>query len=506
MNTKRYNWIFYFIIITIITTLIVQFYWNYKNYQLNKQRVHNEIKESFEDAVDDYITRSDVAIYLNSFRRNENPQNDYIKTMDSLFIIFPLVNEKYKLEKSYYLNNKDSLPKKRKISKNYSLDSIVKKFSSPLLNQKKITVKSFDTIKNYTKIVTVKDNSYFQNKLKMIIDIMDERILDINEIDSLLKNSLDGKKINANYSFEYSIKDKKIINFEDFSQNNFKILRSDSPRLPSKSNLKLKYTSPSIEILKRSFTGILLSLLLSLAVISSLFYLLKVIQQQKQLAEIKNDLISNITHEFKTPITTVSTALEAITSFNVVQDVEKTKKYIAISEHQIQKLHLMVEKLLETATLDSEKLLLKEEPIDIIHLLEKLSNKHQLFTTEKEILFSSNIETLTIQVDPFHLENAISNLLDNAIKYGGNMIKLICKDSNKEIEISVSDNGLGIDKNQQEKIFDKFYRVPKGNTHDVKGFGIGLYYTKKIIEKHKGSIQLTSTPEATTFKILLPHE
>ena len=237
-----------------------------------------------------------------------------------------------------------------------------------------------------------------------------------------------------------------------------------------------------------------------------MFYLLKIINQQKELAIVKNDLISNITHEFKTPIATVSTAIEAIENFNVLDDKEKTKKYLAMSSIQLKKLHLMVEKLLETATLDSEQLILKKENIDIVEIIEKQVTKHQLITKDKEILFSSNIKPIYLNIDIFHFENVLSNLVDNAIKYGGNKIEININSILNSVEISVADNGQGIDKNLQDRIFDKFYRIPKGNTHDVKGFGIGLYYSKKIIEKHNGLLNLEATKTNTIFKITMPNE
>jgi two-component system phosphate regulon sensor histidine kinase PhoR len=266
------------------------------------------------------------------------------------------------------------------------------------------------------------------------------------------------------------------------------------------------YDNPSYEALKRSTTGILLSLLLSLLIISCLFYLLKIINQQKELAVVKNDLISNITHEFKTPIATVAAALEAIENFNVLEDPEKTKKYLSLSSVHLKKLHQMVEKLLETASLDSEQLLLKKETVDIIELIEKLVNKHKLLTHKKELIFATNLQPIYVCIDLFHFENAISNLIDNAIKYGGNQIQININSILRLTEITIADDGTGIEKNQQEKIFDKFYRVPRGNTHDVKGFGIGLYYCKKIIEKHRGTIKLTSDKKQTIFKITIPNE
>jgi signal transduction histidine kinase len=166
----------------------------------------------------------------------------------------------------------------------------------------------------------------------------------------------------------------------------------------------------------------------------------------------------------------------------------------------------MVEKLLETATLDSEQLILKKETIDIVETIEKLVIKYQFLHSKKEIHFSSNLKPIYLKVDHFHFENVISNMIDNAVKYGGNNIKITINSVLNSTEISVTDDGNGIDKNQQEKVFDKFYRVPKGNTHNVKGFGIGLYYSKKIIEKHMGTIRLTSDKKQTIFKIIIPNE
>jgi two-component system phosphate regulon sensor histidine kinase PhoR len=237
-----------------------------------------------------------------------------------------------------------------------------------------------------------------------------------------------------------------------------------------------------------------------------LFYLLKVIRQQKELATIKNDLISNITHEFKTPIATVSSAIEALQNFNALEDKEKTKKYLLMSAVQLKKLHQMVEKLLETATLDSEQLILNKETSNIIETIEQLVVKYQFLHAEKEISLIFNAQPAYLNIDNFHFENALSNLIDNAIKYGGHQIKITVNIILNTTEISVTDTGNGIEKHQQEKIFDKFYRIPKGNTHNVKGFGIGLYYSKKIIEKHKGTLSVSSAKNNTIFKIILPNE
>ena len=176
-----------------------------------------------------------------------------------------------------------------------------------------------------------------------------------------------------------------------------------------------------------------------------------------------------------------------------------------MSTQQLAKLNLMVEKLLETATLDSENLDLKRENVDAAVLIETMAERYQLHHQEKDINVQFKSDSAIINVDLFHFENALNNILDNAIKYGGDSIWIDLSRTNEETLISISDNGQGIPKANHEKIFEKFYRVPKGNTHDVKGFGIGLYYTKTIVEKHGGSIDLKSDNHLTTFKISIPN-
>ncbi|SNR17335.1 sensor histidine kinase [Tenacibaculum jejuense] len=536
MNTKKHNWILYFIVVTIFTTIAVQFYWNYKNYQQNKLRVMNEIQISLDNAIEKYFTDLSKANHF-SIITPKNDSKSSVKVGNVMKDIFLSIDNTRYPKKEKKAKTKEEAKDSTSLTfqslvittdnsneyKNtaFVVDSFFSKKKKNILSHVHTdSIYCADSVNciQTTGLSSVGDKiKVFKGKkaadsLKLIKGIqtlfiaIQNDTMNHSKIDTILKKELEKKQISVDYSFEYYKQDTIHTSFATKPVQTFATIESKSTFLGPDKRFKMKYSNPSAEALKRSFTGILLSLLLSLAVVFSLFYLLKIINDQKELAEIKNDLISNITHEFKTPITTVSTALEAINNFNAIEDKEKTKKYVSISESQIKKLHVMVEKLLETATLDSEKLLLKEEAVEIVSLLEKLSRKHQLFTTNKKIDFISNIEDLVIKVDEFHLENAISNLIDNAIKYGGDKIQFEFKSTSKDLQITVTDNGKGIDKNQQDKIFDKFYRVPKGNTHDVKGFGIGLYYTKKIIEKHNGTIQLHSIPGQTTFKITMSYE
>ena len=473
MNSRKYNWILYLISLTIVITIAVQLYWNYKNYIQNKQYVINEIQQCLDSAIEEYVAEQSKEEFLTMKESNDS----YIeKKSDSILL--------------------ESLSKKIKqnfgFKKTFSIDSKIK------TRTPKIFI--FSNEKNDANLDLLK-------KVKTIFKTLKNDTLNLSKIDSILTNSLINKKIISSFYLHHTKNDSLIYNSKKSRQPTYQLsANAKTTYLPLNEKISLFYSGTTKEILRRGFIGILLSFILSFAIIASLFYLLKIINKQKELAEIKNDLISNITHEFKTPITTISTVIEAMQSFNALNDIEKTKKYLSISSIQLKKLHQMVEKFLETAALDSEKLILKKETSDIVEMIKKNTVKYQLVNSCKKINFSSVINKFPMRIDIFHFENAISNLIDNAIKYGGDSIEVSINKTINEIEIFISDNGSGIEKNQHEKIFDKFHRVPRGNTHDVKGFGIGLYYTRKIIEKHGGFIKLLPSQKKTIFKINIPYD
>jgi two-component system phosphate regulon sensor histidine kinase PhoR len=273
---------------------------------------------------------------------------------------------------------------------------------------------------------------------------------------------------------------------------------SRSTFLPAGKSLDLYYDTSYLTLFKRGLVEVLSSVLFLGILAFAFYYLYQTIKNQKEIAEIKQDLIANITHEFKTPIATTLTAIEGIQQFNPSKDPEKTDRYLDISKVQLQKLDQMVEKLLETAALDSDQLVLKKEGIDPAPVLTQLVQKFQTLDPEKEFTLLLPHSCSPIEVDPFHFEQVISNLLDNAVKYGGNRIELRLAQSTAT-QIQVEDNGGSLSPEQAKHIFEQFYRVPKGNLHDVKGFGIGLYYVKKIMEKHGGSVSLQASKNSTRF-------
>ncbi len=361
---------------------------------------------------------------------------------------------------------------------------------------------------NITSVKVINDSLFDDAEVRgdfarqILISFTEE--MDYAELHKLVVEELKRKSLDIEFAFRGLRVDGTKIDYNEPDRKKFGMTtQANSIYQLGPESLEMRYTNASMAILQRGLTDLIISMLISLTVIGALLYLYRIINRQKQLAEIKNDLISNITHEFKTPIATVATAIEGIANFNERNDPGKTKKYLDISSQQLKKLNVMVEKLLETATLDTDALQLNKTPVNLSLLLHTMVEKYSMMATAKTIDLLDETNDVVIEADAFHLENALSNLIDNAVKYGGQRIAVSLARQQSTVQVVVRDDGGFIEKGHKERVFDKFYRIPKGNQHDVKGFGIGLYYTKKIIEKHGGTIELILAPNSTSFEVAI---
>ncbi len=238
------------------------------------------------------------------------------------------------------------------------------------------------------------------------------------------------------------------------------------------------------------------SLLLLLLTSGCFVFMLRTILRQKKLSDIKNDFINNMTHELKTPIATVTAAVEALLHFGALNDPRKTEEYLHISQNNLQRLSDLVEKVLNLAVEDKQELEFQTEPVSLAEMLCELAANHRI-KAAKTVVFNMHIPFgTTVQVDRMHFGNVINNLIDNAVKYSYDRVTI---SFNYEQEphgwqLTVADNGIGIPKAYQASVFDRFFRVPTGDLHQVKGFGLGLAYVRQVVEKHGGSISLASEP------------
>ena len=251
------------------------------------------------------------------------------------------------------------------------------------------------------------------------------------------------------------------------------------------------------------------NLLLVSLIIVSLIIMFKTILTQKKLSEMKSDFISNMTHEFKTPISTISLACEAMNDSDMIgEDTTSIKPYVRMINDENKRLGILVERILQSASLEKKEIQLNKEDVLLNELLENLVQKarFRIESSNGKIELTMPSEFIRVSCDKMHTTNAISNLIDNAIKYstGSPDIRIELSQKGKEIELRISDKGIGIKKEYINKIFNKLYRIPTGNIHNVKGFGLGLSYVKAIVEIHGWKIYVNSRPEqGSVFTLIL---
>lgn len=262
-------------------------------------------------------------------------------------------------------------------------------------------------------------------------------------------------------------------------------------------------------LLKQMWVMLSASSILIISIMLLFAYTISTIIRQKKLSELKNDFINNMTHEFKTPVSTIALACEALNDSDIKNSEELTQSYINIINDENQRLGIMAEKILQTALMEKGEFKLKKEILNIHEVLDDVIERMKLPIKSKNgIVFKDYANSdIMIVADRFHIGNMLYNIVDNAIKYTPeNLILNIKTQTLKDgVSIEITDNGIGISKANINKIFEKLYRVPTGNIHNVRGFGLGLNYVKTIIFLHRGNVSVDSElKKGSTFKIFLP--
>lgn len=232
-------------------------------------------------------------------------------------------------------------------------------------------------------------------------------------------------------------------------------------------------------------------------------------RQQLRLTELKNEFIQNMTHELKTPISTVGVAIEALQNFDALSDPVRTREYLQISQHELNRLRLLVDKVLRMSSFEQGVQVLKKEPVDVKKMVEEVlgAMKLQFEKYRAEVHFSVSGQHFWLQGDRLHLVSVLYNLLENALKYSplSPQITVHLAETERQLTLQVSDQGRGIPKEYQNRIFDKFFRVPTGQVHDVKGHGLGLNYVAGVLRLHQGRVEVRSMEgEGTVFTVILP--
>lgn len=330
----------------------------------------------------------------------------------------------------------------------------------------------------------------------------------IVELDSAFQKRLDEQNLEISFAIN-KIDGKRVVSKEHADEKDKEPAFNEVPvgfRNPI--TYKLTIHNKTAFIFKRIAIPILFSVFLVAFTVLSFSLLYRNLLRQNRLANIKNEFISNITHELKTPIATVSVAIEALRSFNANLDTERTKEYLDISANELQRLSLLVDKVLKLSMFEKREIELQYETLDMKNLVEEVTSSLRLQFEKHHAQVSVSSEGDTIlEGDRLHLVSVIFNLLDNAIKYSADApkIDLEITGNDKKVNLVISDSGIGIPEEYKGKIFEKFFRVPTGNLHNAKGYGLGLSYVAHVINRHKGAIDVESIPgDGSKFIISLP--
>ena len=256
---------------------------------------------------------------------------------------------------------------------------------------------------------------------------------------------------------------------------------------------------------------IVTSISFTLIILAAFYLTVRTMLRQKNLAKIKNDFINNMTHEFKTPIATISLAVDAMRNEKVINDREKLGYFNGIIKEENQRMNRQVETILKASQLEKQEVDLNRQPIHVHNLIQDVVDNFTLQLEDKkgEILLSLNAPNDLISADEVHFSNLVNNLVENAVKYAKDnippVIKLTTQSNGKYFTMKIEDNGIGMNKDTVKRVFERFYRAHTGNVHNVKGFGLGLSYVKTMVEAHDGSIKAESTlGKGSTFTLDLP--
>jgi two-component system phosphate regulon sensor histidine kinase PhoR len=343
-----------------------------------------------------------------------------------------------------------------------------------------------------------------------------ENRLDSAQVDTLLAQAFADKRIDADYQWQVAkIKDKEPIFGQPIASVNNTVYQEalfPSDIFNSETMLRVAIPHQKRYVLGQIGLPLASSALLMLTVMGCFAYAVQTIVRQKKLSEMKTDFINNMTHELKTPIATVGMACEALNDPDLAGQPNIQQRYLGIIGQENKRLAQQVEKVLQISRLERSQISLKPEELDVHQLLSKLADTYQLqLPGPDQLQLQLHAEQATLLADPMHLNSIFGNLLDNAIKYSGDLplIKITSRNvslnQQPALQVVITDNGIGIARENLNRIFDKFYRVPTGNIHNVKGFGLGLAFVKYSVEAHHGTIRVDSKLEqGSTFTVTLP--
>ena len=529
MNKHSIPWLIFFIGISLIGLVSFQVYWVGSIINANKQSFKQDVQDALNSVTAKLEKKEALEVTIDNFHTEfiyksaASSDSNKIELIESTF-------KKKVIEIKDYLNYADSTPDWLSFYFNSEEEGNLKDVSVKMTEEIRPTGPTQLHIGPQDTVVA--DRAIYEQKLDRIAKkseyvqlamhqlfskerTLDERI-NLSELDSLIRSHLKDKGIDIDFIFAVFDPVEKVVLYKNFDGEDSRVLNSElraflfpNDILGEASYVTVFFPDQISFVVGKIWWTLLSSILFILIILACFWYAIHTIYKQKQLSEIKNDFINNMTHEFKTPISTVSLACEALGDKDIQASEELQSKYLRIIKEENSRLGKQVEKVLQMAIIDKNDFELKLEELDVHEVIDKVTSSIAIQVTSKGGAIEKKLQASNSRIkgDLMHITHIVYNLLDNANKYSPNtpMICIETRNSDSNVSISVADRGIGMTKDQVSRVFEKFYRVPTGDRHDVKGFGLGLAYVKSMVEAHGGNVDVKSEiNKGSKFTIALP--
>lgn len=522
--------------VALLGLLLLQFYWIRNVHQLTQDRFNDKVQMVLEKTVTD-LEKIEMQPWLKKEMFERGLQGTYADYVNAEFGEIMQVDESIQIRDTVI--TKDGERYQFLVISGSTLDTttgllaehrvITKKLGDIMPADLETPVFQFQDTNSYAIHVSNSFNRQIIRKAHFLDEMMvkmfagnyfDDITLRLSPVilDSLLSRNLLHYQLDTNYNFSVVSKNGKLPEFSIFPKkwknsltaSNYSMTLYPNDIVTGDFELLLEFPGQKAFVWKEMTGTLFASLLLVLIIVFAFYLSVSTIYKQKQLSEIKNDFISNMTHELKTPISTISLACEAIQDPDVAKDGDTLVGFVGMIDQENKRLGKLVENVLQTALLDKGKMSLKRSNVRIDQLVKEVVDAFQIrFKKKAGAIRLEHLDQFEFEVDRIHFSNVIYNLLDNALKYCNVApeVSLKLMQTRGGFNLTVRDNGIGIKKEDQKRIFEKLYRVPTGDVHDVKGFGLGLNYVEAIVQLHNGQISVDSTVgKGSTFEIQIENE
>ena len=524
MNKLFFRLLVFLMSLSLIGIILVQVYWFNTSFKNNDEQFKIHVKQVISDVADKIQKQETYKFYdkINHIKDSTGklPKKDdllefyYVqknpKTNKTIVYSNSIISEDYNISPTFFDKKFDS-----EKFKSFSSKRVTEVYNNNSVDNSGISQSLIPDVRiEKSGNLDILDNAIFEISAKDVLSAMplEERV-SVPVLQKLIKKELEEHGVET--KFEFGIYSNNLAT--KIKSNEFKYDKDATYSIPvfidneGSTKYELLVTFP----LKKKF---LLSELISITVLSIIFTLIILIAyssalnqliRQRQISEIKNDFINNMTHEFKTPIATINLALDAIKNPKIIDDKEKVLRYLQMIKDENKRMHAQVENVLRISKLEKKELDIVKEPHNIHEIIEDAIEHVNLILADREGTIISHFNALrnTVLINDVHFTNVIVNILENAIKYSPNVPEIeICTENIKDmIIIKIKDKGLGMSKAAQKRIFEKFYREHTGDIHNVKGHGLGLSYVKRIVDDHNGQVYVESEKgKGSTFIIKLP--